>query len=1437
MNPTEQSPKTRSHRTDFSATLLAFLPFAGTSAPSSRRAPLALIAALALIAGLALTAVPASAALPTTLCTNGSISGRCDVPTGVAVDQTDGTVYVTDYNNRRVDVFDSAGHFLRAFGWGVLDGAAELQVCTTSCQAGEAGPGPGEIQPLSLAVDNSGGPSAHDLYVVDNQTPRVEKFTSAGVFLGAFGEGDLHTSRPALAVDSSGEVWVGDSERLLRFSPAGAFLSELSVPSVGSVVGLAIDTDSLSPSFEDLYALNQFVNEVQQITPPAAGSYEVCFEAACSAPLAAGASQQQITAALESLPTIGPGNARTFLSGTRVEFTGTLSGKNVPQLEISTGSVATKTQGIAARVLKLGPTGTVLETIDASGHPAALGLDPGTGNLFVADHQPSGPVSLLEFDPSGTLIEKFGTGSVIGSPQGGALAFGDGSQRLYVASADESVVQSFALPEPGPLPEEAGEEAAPVAKTTATLKASINPEGASTTYHFAYLAQATYEAQKSQAESEGKTPEEVAAAAFAGAQKTEPESAPIGEDFSYHPAAAAVTGLSPETAYRFRVVATNANGTVAGQGATFTTEPPVRIDATYATEVAAGSATLNAELNPLGDPGQYHFEYLTQAAFEANGGSFTGPEAPTSAPLPDAQLAAGNAEITVSEPIQGLAQNTAYRYRLLASDHCNPALPAEVCSVEGPDRTFTTQGAAASLLPDNRAYELVSPPNKHGSLIQPISKEGAVVQAAADGSAITYVSQGPLDAEPPANRSLEYSQSLSRRSPTGGWSTENITSPHEEISPAIPGRQSEYAFFSEDLSSGLLEPKGATPLSPQTTEKTPYRHEADGTFVPLLTEANVLPGAQFGGHEVEAGSGEWTGSPAFIAASPNGAAVILQSPQILTAGFKPGFKPKGGSNLYELSAGLLHLISVLPNGEPALEAGLTATFGSFESALRGAVSTDGSRVVFAAGTSLYLRANAANAPSASGACDEAGAACTIQLDAAEPGCATCQSGGGAFQGASADGSKVFFTDSRRLTADSTAQAEPDLYMCQIVEPQPGHLACALSDLTVDSNPGEAAGLPGGRYVPAISPTGDKVYFVASGVLTSTPNARGEHAIPGNCASSSCNLYEYDTTTGETALIAVLSSLDSPDWGTFFVNLTARTSPDGRYFTFMSRRSLTGYDNRDAKSGQPDQEVYLYDSATGDLHCVSCNPTGARPRGIFEIPTNQPGGIPGLLPDHKFTWQETWLAGMIPGWTSFNGADSLHQSRYLSDSGRMFFNSTDALVPQDTNGVMDVYQYEPVGVGTCTTATSTYSPTSGGCVDLISSGTSPQESAFLDASESGNDVFFLTGTRLTAKDEDAALDIYDARTGGGEPELVKPVECSGDACQQPAVPPNDATPGSLTFNGAGNLTECPRGKRLSKGKCVNQKAKKKHKHKKSSKKKGSGKKQKGKRTNANRGGAK
>jgi hypothetical protein len=99
------------------------------------------------------------------------------------------------------------------------------------------------------------------------------------------------------------------------------------------------------------------------------------------------------------------------------------------------------------------------------------------------------------------------------------------------------------------------------------------------------------------------------------------------------------------------------------------------------------------------------------------------------------------------------------------------------------------------------------------------------------------------------------------------------------------------------------------------------------------------------------------------------------------------------------------------------------------------------------------------------------------------------------------------------------------------------------------------------------------------------------------------------------------------------------------------------------------------------------------------------------------------------------------------------------------------------------------------VSLISSGESPQESAFLDASASGNDVFFLTSDALVpGEDHDSARDVYDAHVcSGSSPcpsgRAEEPPPCdTGDSCKPAPAPQPEifGPPASSLFTGAGNL---------------------------------------------------
>jgi hypothetical protein len=205
-------------------------------------------------------------------------------------------------------------------------------------------------------------------------------------------------------------------------------------------------------------------------------------------------------------------------------------------------------------------------------------------------------------------------------------------------------------------------------------------------------------------------------------------------------------------------------------------------------------------------------------------------------------------------------------------------------------------------------------------------------------------------------------------------------------------------------------------------------------------------------------------------------------------------------------------------------------------------------------------------------------------------------------------------------------------------------------------------------------------------------------------------------------------------------------------------------------------VYLYGALANGLICASCDPTGARPVEGTGLGSGQAATVP--------TWNSYQAGGVLP-----------YQPRYLTDEGRLFFDSWDALVPQDIDGTEDVYEYEPPGTGRCTTAASGYVEAMSGCLGLISSGTSAEASSLIDASESGGDAFFRTSARLAPQDFDNAMDIYDAHecTSAAPcfstPAASPPVCATGDACKAAPTPqPGLFGPApSETFSGIGNVS--------------------------------------------------
>jgi DNA-binding beta-propeller fold protein YncE len=1260
---------------------------------------LRMVAACASVA-VCLTLVSAAASGATTKFGGpGEGPGQFFEPAGLAVEQDSGDIYVVDSNHQRVEKFDAEGAFLLGWGFGVENGEDKLQTCTTACRGGFEGlasemEGSGQLDfPQGVAVDNSVGLSHGDVYVIDVRNNRVEKYGPEGEFILAFGGEVDKTTKADVCTAASGDACGAGVEG----AAAGEF------ESFGER-DIAVDAEG------HVYVGDG--NGVQRFSE--GGIYE------------AGG--------------LGP-TSEVAVAGPGKLYTRYLSSEGVREYEVSvSGGELLGTELSAAR--------------DAGGTPRAIAVGP-AGELFVMDQPSFSGVEhvqhILEYDAGGDQVEAFAGGEEDGNK---GLAWGETAERLYAlnfhSGPERGSVRVVALPSPGPLLFAGSQTAAPVDVDGATVHATVNPEGAETTYHFDYGTEIV---------NETATP----AATLPGGFEDEPVDAPL-------------EGLAPGTTYHFHVAAENANGSTEGPDQTFTTPAAVAISEESVTEVTDVAATIEARVNPSGVPATYRFQYWTGAYDPA-----------TAQSTPTTSLAGGSEGLAVSASLQGLTANTEYHWRLVAEDERGGV----AYTVDGQEESFTTQAVREPLtLLDGRAWELVSPANKRAGALEPWSDEGGVVQAAASGDAITYISRAATEAEPEGEPSPDWSQILSSHS-EGGWGSRDIATRHEQEFGLTSGDLAEYRLFSPDLSFSLVEPRGNTPLSTSASERTPYMRrqalcEAAATapecFLPMLTEADVASGVQFGGVP-----SEQFGPVQIDAAAPDLRHVVLESSVPLLSG-------DTGGGLYEWSAGAgggvgsLQLASVLPGGAQAGCATLGYNAGpKGPGSARAAISADGDLVFWEGGPTCASSERHLYVSYTGG-----GSTMTAQLDVVQPG---ATGGGGnkpVFQLASGDGEHVFFTDSQSLTKGASGDS---LYECTLTV-QAGQPACALSDLTEPVNAGEAANVQG--LIAGASEDGSYVYLVARGVLSSAPSGSGESASAG-----AENFYELhlEAAGWQPTFIATLAGEDANDWaqpigGQIELDLlSARVSPNGRWLAFMSQRPLTGYDNRDLSPeahGARDQEVFLYAADDHRLACVSCDPSGARPHGVFD-----PEREPGLLVDRAIphnVWGGHWLAGSLPNWTKLSLNTSRYQPRYLLDSGRVFFDSADALVPQDVNGVEDVYEYEPPGVGNCTADAATYARSSGGCVGLVSSGESGEESAFLDASQSGNDVFFLTAAKLTAQDSDTAFDVYDAHVCGSGWACAVPPYASQPSCESAssckAAASGAAGPlgaaATLTPSGAGNL---------------------------------------------------
>jgi hypothetical protein len=1285
---------------------------------------------ISLLAAAILCVLPVSVFADAEIGTSGSGAGQTLNPRDVAVDEDDDLLYVADTGNDRIAVFDAtSGAFIRAFGWGVADGVSnELQVCTTTCFKGIGGTGPGQLDAaIGIAVDNdSTSAGYHDVYVFESSGGaepnfRVQKFTPAGGFVWMAGGEVNKTTNGDLCTKASGNTCgagkKGNDEGSFNETVFGSVIDV----GPGGIVYVGDQLEEVSPR----------PSRIQKFAP-------------------SGAYLEQLV-----LPVSGG------------------SGRATSVAVDAAGNIFMSTSGANGAVRKYSPTGTELFAVNPSFNLSAIAVDA-AGNLLVADigDLPGSSQFVHEIrhynGSTGAPIRVFyGT---LSARAVGLVVYPTPNGDVIVAeeapTGKTGRVVTIPFPPLGPMvyPRSNTVFASPIGNVKATLHSVVNPEGEPTTYHFEYISDEDFVAA-------GET-------FGAGTQETA-ESSSIGNDFELHQVEEEITGLFPETTYHFRAVAKNASGESIGPVGEFTTKDPLEFGEQWSTDVDTQSATLHAEVNPLGIPATARFEYVELSEYEATEWE-NAQSAPSGEPI---DLGEGEAMKEVSTTVSGLKERTSYRYRVVATNRCDPE-PAPLCDFREPEGTFTTfatlqpiEGCAndalraagsGEFLPDCRGYEMVSPVDKNGSSVESLYNNlnfpAALDQAALNGDSITYSTYkafGDVESAPYIN------QYLARRDAATGWQTEAI-SPKRE-GPSLMNYESnqldrQYKLFSEDLCDGWLIQDANPPLAPGGVADYPGLYHRDncapetGSFEAL---APVQPPNQEPRKflpEPQGASAD--GSVVIFLANDNLTPDAPPQPPACVAGSSPSTDPCE-RRLYESRGEDLALVCILPDDSAypgSCSPGQTSLIDNWKgraSLLTNAISEDGSRIFWTAARAgagaLYVRIDGTE---------------TVEVSS---------SPSTKFWTASADGSTAIYTDGDKLFEfDVDTEVKT-----QIAE---GFIGFA-----------------------GASEDASRLYFASSKVLTGEDtNSEGDKAEAGKP-----NLYLYEAGSGFSFIGTLLSS-DASGFGNPVEaapgSRLSRVTASGEQIAFMSAASLTGYDNKDAVTGEPDMEVFFYNAASEDLLCPSCNPSKARAE--------------GRQLTQKFLTNRR-AAARIPTFISH-----LYGQRVISEDGnRLYFNSFESLVSRDTNGEEDVYQWQAVGTGGpkgCDTTSPTYNEASSGCVDLISSGQSPKGSELVDISADGDDVFIRTYESLVTQDP-ALRDIYDVRVGGGFPPLpAKPVICEGEFCPEPAKPnPPAPPPAATSLVGPGNpvwpkpkpkARKCPKGKHKVKAKggkarCVKNKKKK------------------------------
>ena len=477
----------------------------------------------------------------------------------------------------------------------------------------------------------------------------------------------------AAATDSANNAWIGDAGGgIYKFNSANERLAEHITGSSFSCNGERVYSLAVDESDDDLYAATSCGDTVDRFSstgtllntlgPFGNGNVFVAVDNT------SGPNKGRVYAAETEGATVNSVDS----SGNPVEFTASASYISGNQLTGTPSAhfgapvgVAVATSGdilvVDAKQGQFGeqgrnvidefePSGVFIREItgppgEPFGDVTAVATDPTTGDILAVDRgehagEDEEPAVVDEFNSSGTYQTKI-TGAETPAGSLGYDSFDPGgvgvssSGYLYVPDVTHHLVDIFSPTFSLPKVTYEGVTNGTAAETSATLNATVDPNGGGpiTTCMFEYVDEASYQP--------------AAHNPFNLGHGVPCNPTPSGTGPSA--VSADISGLAPETTYRYRLAVSNAAGTPNVAAPSFKFQPP-SVEGVSSSGLAAESAHLNAKVDPEGLDTHYHFEYGTTATYGF------------SAPIPDVEIGSADVAHPVGVEIAGLTKGATYHF-------------------------------------------------------------------------------------------------------------------------------------------------------------------------------------------------------------------------------------------------------------------------------------------------------------------------------------------------------------------------------------------------------------------------------------------------------------------------------------------------------------------------------------------------------------------------------------------------------------------------------------------------------------------------------------------------------------------------------------------------------------------------------------------------------